>query len=467
MENEALTIVSAMIDTGGHIIEIPLRLVGEISVDLLLKICSTLWYAGKQSIYVENTTRRGACSLDYLMTKRGTELQYCRIPEELKEKFLKDLETRGCLYTVLPDLNTEDDYFEIAFHTTDTPKVNAGCIKYHIGETQDTPLTEGIIGMADYVTNASPEKMGIIEANYEKELQKEKKVDAPGEYTLTINKETLLAGESGTHYFTYVPGTYDRKAGGFRDLLAVPKDKSEMIHDGQSIKYTLNLDDIYTIHDGIAYKNNGEIKDSRSVKGDALAHYYNHSRKGKTATERPVLTSSPETKVLEEGKSAIEKGVENYQKTNYKRAAGFQNFNQRQYDYGAMEIEFVHRLQKESQIQKEFTDDDIQYVTDKYYLLRPNTPGGAMLILPKEDVTYNSDNHRYEVVLKDKSYGRMSEKQFMSGDVSHPGIINKKIAAEHMEALDALKTSEHIQEAVHRVKSQAPSDSRDKVIGKL
>ena len=63
MENEAVTVIAAMIDTGGALVQIPLRFVGEVSADLLRKIFSALWYAGKQSIYIQNTTRYGACSI--------------------------------------------------------------------------------------------------------------------------------------------------------------------------------------------------------------------------------------------------------------------------------------------------------------------------------------------------------------------------------------------------------------------
>lgn len=34
MENEAVTVIAAMIDTGGALVQIPLRFVGEVSADL-------------------------------------------------------------------------------------------------------------------------------------------------------------------------------------------------------------------------------------------------------------------------------------------------------------------------------------------------------------------------------------------------------------------------------------------------
>ncbi len=612
MENEAVTVIAAMIDTGGALVQIPLRFVGEVSADLLRKIFSALWYAGKQSIYIQNTTRYGACSMDYLITNRGTELQYCRIPNELKDDFLKDLEARGGLYTILPDLNTVDDYFEIAFHTTDTPKVNAACIKYHIGETQDSPVAEGIIGIADYVNNASPEQMGIIEADYGKELGLGKKVDAPGEYTLTINMRRLLAGEDQNYYFTHVPGTFDKRVGGYRKLFAVPKGQSDIVHNGHSIEYTLKLNDTYAIYDAVTYDLTGELRVDENINGNTLSGYYDHSRKDSYDDELPTKGSemleksgnvvnrpamkpqeiqakkaivgdaadipldnakkgkekqvdapgeytltinqdsllagenpthyftfvpgtfdkkakqfrkmiavpkadsqviqndqaikytlkfddeyavydgityaftgelrvdenmdgkslsayynhfgknqkqkSRTTKVSEgqgdaanrtektlekevpsEKQTIGKKQVNNYQKTPYKRAAGFHNFEQRNYDYDSLTLEFVRKLQEESRIEKKFTDDDIQYVTDRYYLLRPEGPEGGMLVIQKDDVVYDPQKHTYQAVLKDKGYHRLSEKQFRAGDVEHPEVIDKKAAAEHLELLGTVK----------------------------
>lgn len=457
MENEAVTVIAAMIDTGGALVEIPLRFVGEISADMLRNIFSALWYAGKQSMYIQNTTRRGACSMDYLITNRGTELQYCRIPNELKDDFLKDLEARGGLYAILPDLNTADDYFEIAFHTTDTPKVNAACVKYHIGETQDAPVAEGIIGMADYVNNASPEQMEGIEAEYSKELGLGKKADAPGEYTLTINKEKLLAGEDKTHYFTYVPGTYEKKAGGFEELIAVPKESSAVIHDGQSIEYTLDLNEAYKVYDGSAYRLSGEFKEKDIVRGSDLAKHYHHFRE--TGSITPETSGGrAEKETGETVRGLTEKAVDNYQKTPYKRAAGFHNFEQRNYDYDSLTLEFVRKLQEESRIEKKFTDDDIQYVTDKYYLLRPETPEGGMLVIPKDDVAYDPKAQTYQAVLKDKDYHRLSEEQFRAGDVEHPEVIDKKAAAGHLEVLEAMKSSreyEKVQEKLLRPEAGA------------
>lgn len=456
MDNEAVTVIAAMIDTGGALVEIPLRLVGEVSADMLRNIFSALWYAGKQSMYIQNTTRRGACSMDYLITNRGTELQYCRIPNELKEDFLKDLEARGGLYTILPDLNTADDYFEIAFHTTDTPKVNAACVKYHIGETQDASVAEGIIGMADYVNNASPEQMESIEAEYSKELGLGKKADAPGEYTLTINKEKLLAGEDKTHYFTYVPGTYEKKAGGFQELIAVPKSASAVIHDGQSIEYTLGLNKEYKVYDGSAYRLSGEFSEKDIIKGSDLAKHYHRSR-GTGSITPEKSEGRAENKVGETVRGSTEKEVDNYQKTPYKRADGFHNFEQRNYDYDSLTLEFVQRLQAESQIKKVFTDDDIQYMTDRYYLLRPEVPEGGMLVIPKDDVVYDPQNQTYQAVLKDKDYHRLSEKQFSAGDVDHPEIIDKQAAAKHMELLDAVQKSqdEKVQEKIFHLETGA------------
>lgn len=451
MENEAVTVIAAMIDTGGALVQIPLRFVGEVSADLLRKIFSALWYAGKQSIYIQNTTRYGACSMDYLITNRGTELQYCRIPNELKDDFLKDLEARGGLYTILPDLNTVDDYFEIAFHTTDTPKVNAACIKYHIGETQDSPVAEGIIGIADYVNNASPEQMGIIEADYGKELGLGKKVDAPGEYTLTINMRRLLAGEDQNYYFTHVPGTFDKRVGGYRKLFAVPKGQSDIVHNGHSIEYTLKLNDTYAIYDAVTYDLTGELRVDENINGNTLSGYYDHFGKNQKQKSRTAKVSEGqgdaanrtektlEKEVPSEKQTIGKKQVNNYQKTPYKRAAGFHNFEQRNYDYDSLTLEFVRKLQEESRIEKKFTDDDIQYVTDRYYLLRPEGPEGGMLVIQKDDVVYDPQKHTYQAVLKDKGYHRLSEKQFRAGDVEHPEVIDKKAAAEHLELLGTVK----------------------------
>lgn len=467
MENEAVTIISAMIDTGGAVVEVPIRIAGEVTVDLLKKLMSVIWYACKQGAYMQNALRRGACSLDYLMTSRGTELQYCRIENDLKEEFLKDIEARGALYTILPDLNTEDDYFEIAFHTTDTPKVNAACIKYHIGETKDAPVAEGIIGVADYVNNASPDKMGIIEAKYGQEVKKEKKLDAPGEYTLTINTETLLAGEDKDYFYTYIPGTYDKRVDGYRKMIAVPKLQSEIIHDGQSIEYTLKLSDDYPVFDGAEYRNNENVRCSENINGEALAAYYNHSREynphlkeavkekasGPDKTPQPSKEKSMQQPMIQEKSS--------YQKTPYKRAAGFHNFNERSYDYDAMTLEFVRKLQEENQIKKTFTDDDIQYVTEKYYILKPEEPEGKMLILPKEDVSYHPDERIYRAALKDKGYKVVTDKQLGSGTLNQLETVNKEKAAGHIERLDARKAANIGEELVWNVKKQnVPIPSR-------
>lgn len=467
MENEAVTIISAMINTGGAVVEIPIRIAGEVTVDLLRKLMSVLWYACKQGAYMQNTVRRGSCSLDYLMTNRGTELQYCRIENGMKEDFLKDIEARGALYTILPDLNTEDDYFEIAFHTTDTPKINAACIKYHIGETKDAPVAEGIIGMADYVNNASPDKMGIIEAEYKKELKHEKKLDAPGEYTLTINIETLLAGEDGKCFYVYVPRTYNKRAGGYQKMLAIPKSQSEVIHHGQSIEYTLKLSAAYPVYDGAEYRNNGQLRFSENISGEDLAVYFNHSReydsrlKGIVREKAPEPDKMPQLPKEKSVQQPIVQEKSSYQKTPYKRAAGFHNFNERSYDYDSMTLEFVQKLQNEIQIKKTFTDDDIQYVTEKYYILKPEEPEGKMLILPKADVSYHPDERTYKAALKDKGYKVITDKQLGSGVLNPLETVDKEKAAGHIDRLDAQRAANIGEELVWNVKKQnVPIPSR-------
>lgn len=480
MENEAITVITAMINTGGAVMEVPLKIAGEVSVELLQTVFSVLWNAFRQSSMEQNRIRRGECSLESLMMTRGTELQYCRIPEALKEDFLKDLESRGGLYTVLPDLNTEDKYFEFAFHATDTPKVNAACMRFHIGETEDAPVKEGIIGINDYIGNAAQGQLDGIKKAYGKELENQRKADVPSEYTITINKKKMLVKEDASYYYTYMPRTFNKEYGGFTGLLRVPKADARDVHKGQSIEYTLDPQKEYIVYDGRHYRRTGEFMEQMRFSGDDLLRHYNHRIGPETAGLKEHMAAVPEPvdvsveKAAGPGKEARQahneagtaRSTDMIRTGNRKKkpAARFHNFNQREYDYGAMEMEFVRKLNEESQIHKFFTDEDIVHISEKYYLLRPESAeNGQMLILPKEDVVYKTQDQEYEVTLKDKDYSRITEKKFLAMDFTGMETIDKKKAAEHMGALDVQRAEQLARKVAVRLGENKKTQTPEKV----
>lgn len=377
MENDAIQIFSALIPIGGTVIEIPIRLVGELSAELIRNIVSTLWHAGKQSISVQNITRRGACSLEYLMTNKGTELQYCRIPNEQKEEFLKNLEARGGLYTILPDLNPTDNYFEIAFHTTDVAKVNATCADFQIGQAKEASrngLREGIINYDDYLVNAKKEELDKIQDNFRKDVSKRKKVDAPGEYTISINKSSLLAGEDERYYYSYVPGTYDKMAGGFQEILLIPKEKTTLKQQGQVIEYTMPLKENFAIYDGGTYRKSGKLEQNHQISGEKLSQSYDPARK-----EAAELTEV---------------------------------------------------IDKKTTITRDFSKDIIEKENENYYVIRPvgQIENRRVIFLPKENVRISEDG-TYTAVLKNGKYAAMSYDDFCKGGTEVVKISNVEALA--------------------------------------
>lgn len=418
MDNDALNVITAVINTGGTVLQIPIKIVGELSAELLRNIVSVLWYALKigASTVTENAKQKsGVCSMKDLYKLKGYEHQYCRIPVENKKEFFDDLRNRGVLFTVLPDLNTEDKYIEIAFHATDTPKINAACIKFHIGETRDPQVPEGIIGMEDYINNASKDVMSDIQRQYKDELAKGKKVDAPGEYTLTISIKKLLAKEDKNNYYTYIPGTYDQKTRSYEKLLIIPKSDAKLVHDDKSIEYVLKLDNDYQIYDGKSYKEHGVLIATSTLSGKEISTSYDHKKEWDVSAKN-------------------------------------------KFD------EFIRRSEEMSYLHKTFMDDNVMHITEKYFILMEDpeskNPDQNLLVIPKKDVSYNSGERTYHVTLKNKNYRTYSYKEFTEGDMVER-YMGKHKAADYLD-----KITEFREQAKEKAKSVAKEKAASHVKGR-
>jgi hypothetical protein len=153
-------------------------------------------------------------------------------------------------------------------------------------------------------------------------------------------------------------------------------------------------------------------------------------------------------------------------RSNRKRpAARFNQFEQRSYDYDSMTLEFVRKLQKESQIKKSFTDNDILDISTKYYLLKPAKSDDLTLVLPKEDVAYDTEKKQYTVTLKDKDYHLLSESQFETGNaeaIASQIPVDKNKAAQYLDTLSE-RAMEKSKEALDKVKDILP-ESKGQVL---
>lgn len=462
MENDAITIMTAMIQAGGGLFEVPLRVAGDLTADALRNIVSVLWHAlnqAKQNYDLVNNV--GLCDMQTLMKKKGTELQFCRINEEIKDDFYKDIKNRGCLFSELPDLNLEDGYVEIAFHATDTPKVLASCAKFKVGMLNDNDIPEGIIDMDDYINNANPEVMQGMQDAYKAAMgfNNEKKQDAPNEYTFSLNKDSLLAGENDEVYYFYLPKGLVPGTGYHQELIILQKSRCTEIQDGEAIEYTLKFAETYTIYDGQAFNKRDVLEKAMDISGEKLSDYFNHQREYDKSAPHPAAAQTPnvnkqqnQAPTANERAAATPSATPSPVQVSETTAIGI---NQTQAevqkpkpkpkkpipkeDVAPLE-DYIRQSENQVFGKRSFTDEQIFDEADAYFFVGIGAGHDQVLAVPKADVTEQDGIYTFDV--KNKRYQVFDAHELIQYDMGGPKPQSNY--AEKTELLKALKAPEDV-----------------------
>lgn len=459
MENDAITIMTAMIQAGGGLFEVPLRVAGDLTADALKNLVSVLWHALNQVNHnIHLTQDVGICDMQTLMKKKGTELQFCRIKEDIKEDFFKDLRNRGCMFTILPDLNPEDGYKEIAFHATDTPKVLASCAKFKVGMLEDSDIPEGIIDMQQYMNNANPEVVQGMQDAYAQSMGIDpKKQDAPDEYTFSLNKDSLLAGENDEVYYFYLPKGLVPGTGYHQELIILPKSRCTEIQDGEAIEYTLKFAETYTIYDGQAFNKRDVLEKAMDISGEKLSDYFNHQREYDKSPPHPSAAQTPNVnKQQNQAPTANERATATPSAALSPVPASETNaigINQTQTevqkprpkkpipkeDVAPLE-DYIRQSESRTFGKRSFTDEQIFDEADAYFFVGIGAGHDQVLAVPKADVTEQDGIYTFDV--KNKRYQVFDAHELIQYDMGGPKPQSNY--AEKTELLKALKAPEDV-----------------------
>ncbi len=164
--NDAVEIIKVSIEFAGNVLPIFLKIGANVTKDMARVIIAAM------------QCTEGNMSLHDLVKARGSELECVQILNDKREDIEKALTDRGVAYTVLPDLNTKDDYFEIMVHQTDLSRVNSLFDRFNLNGVEVLRKTT----LGEYAANAEPEKKAEV---IQKALEKNDKTPV-----ISVNHQT-------------------------------------------------------------------------------------------------------------------------------------------------------------------------------------------------------------------------------------------------------------------------------------
>lgn len=271
---------------------------------------------------------QGRTSLKKMLSKDGN-MQVLKLKESDLKKFKKLAGKYGILYSQLPDINKEDGFKEILFHTEATPRINTLIEKLSNAKIEN---------LMDYVNNGKEEDFNkVIEylknenvisdtpseitrerinelERYSKELKHNAMINDPIRADITISKR-LYVEENLSSIKTRVPGTY---GDGVRYLWLDKADIVE-INGGKTYFAYLEKDKEYELFD-----RDGNVAERKSGRNLQMQHYdnvddnvrhralqeqrrYKKDKKDKE-NNKNLGTPRPEVKKANTAKSSLRRG---------------------------------------------------------------------------------------------------------------------------------------------------------------
>lgn len=255
---------------------------------------------------------QGRTSLKKMLSKDGN-MQVLKLKEKDVKRFKKLAKKYGILYSKLPDINKEDGFTEILFHTEATPRINT------LIENLENAKIENII---DYVNNGkdgdfekvveylknenvlngtpseiSEERRKQLET-YSKELKHNAMINNPSKVDVTISRKMCIE-ENLTSIKTRVPGTFGENV----RYLWLDKVDVVSINEGKTFFAYFEKDKEYELFDrdgNVAEKIKGRDLQRQhydnvdeSVRHRALTEQRRHKKEMRERDNRKVRTSRP------------------------------------------------------------------------------------------------------------------------------------------------------------------------------
>lgn len=295
---QAMNIVA---NVGGRTMDIAFKAGGALS-KTALKVLALLGKGilfGGENIVDARYQNKKLISMSTMVKKKGSDLNYIRIPEDKANEFIKAVHKRGGNMVLLKDLNLGDGKIEFAYHVTDSAKIAQVMKDLQYGEQ---------IGLEDYINNANEQDVNKIfeevkQQSTEKEPPKAGKVknaDGPDKRAgtandllndnkqqkmkkehevISVNKESLIKSEDTLGYIIRIPGTTGK------DYMYVSKEQVlKEIDDGKTMIIKLKKEEEYNIFD-----KNGASGQKRSG-SEIKKNFDNVKRKWNQASKTKVQT---------------------------------------------------------------------------------------------------------------------------------------------------------------------------------